>query len=145
MRASSSSSKLAARSADIVNSARATGRGFYGWRIVATVFVVDFIAVGFFFYSYGVFFKAIAADLGSGTRFGVALGLSISNVVGAAVSPFVGRAVDRLPVKRIMIAGATCVSLGFLLMSQISSFWQYYLVLGTLLGGGGALMGLSSP
>ncbi len=128
-----------------MNSARATGRGFYGWRIVATVFVVDFIAVGFFFYSYGVFFKAIAADLGSGTRFGVALGLSISNVVGAAVSPFVGRAVDRLPVKRIMIAGATCVSLGFLLMSQITSFWQYYLVLGTLLGGGGALMGLSSP
>lgn len=120
---------------------RSPGWGFYGWRIVAVVFLVDFIAVGFYFYSYGVFFKAIAADLGSGTRFGVALGLSISNLVGAGVAPFVGRAVDRVPVKRIMIAGAVCVSLGFALMSQISSFWQYYLVLGTLLGIGGALMG----
>ena len=120
---------------------RSPGWDFYGWRIVATVFLVDFIAVGFYFYSYGVFFKAIAEDLGSGTRFGVALGLSISNVVGAGVAPFVGRAVDRVPVKRIMIAGAVCVSLGFVLMSQISSFWQYYLVLGTLLGVGGALMG----
>ena len=120
---------------------RSPGWGFYGWRIVAAVFLVDFIAVGFYFYSYGVFFKAIAADLGSGTRFGVALGLSISNVVGAGVAPFVGRAVDRVPIKRIMIAGAVCVSLGFGLMSQISSFWQYYLVLGTLLGVGGALMG----
>jgi MFS family permease len=114
---------------------------FYGWRIVGVAFLVDFIAVGFFFYSYGVFFKAIAADLGSGSRFGVSLGLSISNVVGAAVSPFIGRALDRVPVKRIMIAGAVCVSVGFGLLSQISAFWQYYLVLGTLLGIGGSLMG----
>ena len=114
---------------------------FYGWRIVGVAFLVDFMAVGFFFYSYGVFFKAIAADLGSGTRFGVSLGLSISNVVGAAVSPFIGRALDRVPIKRIMIAGAVCVSVGFGLLSQISAIWQYYLVLGTLLGIGGSLMG----
>jgi len=114
---------------------------FYGWRIVGVAFLVDFVAVGFFFYSYGVFFKAIAADLGSGTRFGVSLGLSLSNVVGAAVAPFIGRALDRVPVTRIMITGAVCVSLGFLLLSQISAFWQYYLVLGTLLGVGGTMMG----
>jgi MFS family permease len=108
---------------------------------VGVAFLVDFIAVGFFFYSYGVFFKAIAADLGSGTRFGVSLGLSISNLVGAAAAPFIGRAIDRVPVKRIMIAGAICVSAGFGLLSQIAAFWQYYLVLGTLLGLGGTLMG----
>jgi hypothetical protein len=33
------------------------------------------------------------------------------------------------------------VSVGFGLLSQISAFWQYYLVLGTLLGIGGSLMG----
>ena len=46
-------------------------RGFLGWRMVGVAFTVDFIAVGFFFYSFGVFFKPIAADLGEGSRFSV--------------------------------------------------------------------------
>jgi MFS family permease len=141
MPASCPGSKRAIAQADRMGPVSAPNWRFYGWRIVGVAFLVDFIAVGFFFYSYGVFFKAIAADLGSGTRFGVSLGLSISNVVGAAVSPFIGRALDRVPIKRIMIAGAVCVAVGFGLLSQISAFWQYYLVLGTLLGVGGSLMG----
>ncbi|MDP6374320.1 MAG: hypothetical protein QGI55_00545 [Pseudomonadales bacterium] len=32
-----------------------------GWRMVAVAFFVDFVAVAFFFYSYGIFFKDIAA------------------------------------------------------------------------------------
>ncbi len=34
---------------------------FMGWRMVAVAFFVDFVAVAFFFYSYGIFFKDIAA------------------------------------------------------------------------------------
>jgi hypothetical protein len=37
---------------------------FYGWTIVGVAFLTQFIAVGFTFYSYGVFFKALAADFG---------------------------------------------------------------------------------
>jgi hypothetical protein len=37
---------------------------FLGWKMVLVAFCIDFVAVGFFFYSYGVFFKAIAADFG---------------------------------------------------------------------------------
>jgi hypothetical protein len=54
---------------------------FLGWRMVAVAFFVDFIAVGFFFYSYGVFFKALAAEFG-GARFDVSLGLTLVNAVG---------------------------------------------------------------
>ena len=108
--------------------------------MVAVAFVVDFIAVGFFFYSYGVFFKSIAADL-EGSRLGISMGISISNIVGAVLAPFIGRAVDRHPIKHIMIAGALLVSAGFALMSQITAIWQYYLLLGTFMAAGMGMMG----
>ena len=38
---------------------------FPGWRMVLVAFSVDFFAVGFFFYSYGAFFNAIAMILKS--------------------------------------------------------------------------------
>lgn len=63
---------------------------FLGWRMVAVAFFVDFIAVGFFFYSYGVFFKALATEFG-GARFDVSLGLTLVNAVGAVLAPFWGR------------------------------------------------------
>ena len=112
--------------------------------MVAVAFFVDFIAVGFFFYSYGVFYKALAAELG-GSRFGVGMGLSLSNLVGALAAPFLGRAVDRYPIRRLMVIGAILVSTGFLLLSRIDSRWQFYLILGTLLAlGMGCMGGLST-
>ncbi len=61
--------------------------------MVAVAFIVDFIAVGFFFYSYGVFFKSIAAEFGD-SRSGVAIGITVTQGVGALLAPFIGRALD---------------------------------------------------
>lgn len=108
--------------------------------MVGVAFVVDFIAVGFFFYSYGVFLKEIAGDL-DGERFGASLGISVANGVGALIAPFVGRALDRYPIKRIMIAGAVLVATGFLMLSRMTALWQLYLTMGTLLAFGMAMMG----
>ncbi len=115
-------------------------RPFQGWRIVGVAFLVDFIAVGFFFYSYGVFFKAVAADFG-GTRLGVAVGISLTNLVGACLAPFVGRALDRRPIRPLMLAGSACVVAGFAAISQITALWQYYLILATLVALGLSAMG----
>lgn len=107
-------------------------RVFYGWRIVAVAFVCDFVATGFLFYSYGIFFKAMAADFG-GSRLGVSLGLGLVNLVGGLAAPFVGRAVDRLPIRRIMLAGALASSVGYALISRVDALWQYYALLGTFI------------
>lgn len=117
----------------------AQGR-FYGWNMVGVAFIVDFIAVGFFFYSYGVFLKEIAADV-SGERFGASLGISVANGVGALASPFVGRALDRFSIKRIMILGALLVSAGFFVLSRMTSLWQFYFTMGTLMALGMSMMG----
>ncbi len=124
--------------------APARGRGaqrrFLGWRMVAVAFFVDFIAVGFFFYSYGVFFKALAAEFG-GARLDVSLGLTLVNAVGALLAPFLGQALDRYPIKYVIAAGTAAMSLGFLLLSQITAQWQFYLILATLIGFGLNSMG----
>jgi MFS family permease len=113
---------------------------FYGWRIVAVVFLTHFISVGLVFYSYGVFFKALATDFG-GSRLGVAVGLAILNVVVGLLSPFVGRAVDRGSIRHIMCAGALLMAAGFLIGSRIESLGQFYMVIGTFLALGTVLMG----
>ena len=115
-------------------------RPFHGWRMVAAAFFVDFIAVGFFFYSYGVFFKALAADFG-GARLDVALGLTLVNVVGGLLAPFIGEALDRFPIRRVITVGTLAMSLGFLLLSVVTAQWQFYLILATLIGFGSNAMG----
>ncbi len=114
---------------------------FYGWRIVAVAFVVDFVAVGFWFYSYGVFFKSIAAELEGGSRFGVSLGLTVSGTVGAVIAPWLGRALDHRSIKRFMLAGTLLVVSGFSLLSLVAVKWQFYLILATFFGFGMSSMG----
>ena len=63
-------------------------------------FFVDFIAVGFFFYSYGIFFKSIAAEFGD-SRLEVAIDTTLTQGVGAVLAPFIGRALDRYPLSAI--------------------------------------------
>lgn len=113
---------------------------FRGWHMVGVAFLVDFIAVGFYFYSFGIYYPAIASEF-SGATFGVALGISISNLVGGLFGPVIGRALDRYPLRRLMLMGATVVSAGFASLSFIHSVWQYYLVLGTFFAFGLSFMG----
>ncbi len=113
---------------------------FRGWRMVALAFVVDFVAVGFFFYSFGFFYPAIVEEFG-GPLLWVAMGISVSNFVSGMFGPWIGVALDRFPLKRVMLIGAAVVSCGFLALSQARNLWQYYLVLGTFFAFGNSMMG----
>ena len=117
-----------------------TYRHFLGWRMVFIAFCVDFIAVGFFFYSYGVFFKAISAELGD-SRLGVSIGITVTQAVGSVLAPFIGRALDKYPLKRVITFGAVAMGSGFLLLGQVQNSWQFYLVLGLFIGFGAGAMG----
>jgi MFS family permease len=112
----------------------------FGWRMVAVAFFVDFVAVGFFFYSFGVFFKAIAAEFGD-SRLGISLGLTATNVVGAIVAPLLGKALDIYPLRQVIAVGCVSMTIGFLLLSQVQTQLQFYLVLGVFIGFGASAMG----
>ncbi|MFQ5513252.1 MAG: MFS transporter [Myxococcota bacterium] len=113
---------------------------FYGWRVVAVTFVTHFVSVGFIFYSYGAFFKALAAEFG-GSRLSVSVGLSIMQLVTGLFAPFLGRMLDRGSIRHIMTLGALLMGCGFVLCARIAELWQFYAVLGTLLAVGAAMLG----
>ena len=108
--------------------------------MVAVAFFVDFIAVGFFFYSYGVFFKAIAQEFGD-SRFGVSIGIMLTQIAGALVAPLIGQALDRYELRNVQAIGATTMGLGFLALGFVQTPLQFYLVLGLFIGCGAGAMG----
>lgn len=113
---------------------------FLGWRMVGVVFVIDFVATGFFFYSYGIFYPAISADLPGGSL-GVAAGISVCNLVSGFSAPLLGRLLDRVPIRRVMLVGTGLVVCGFAALSRVQSLLAYYLVLGSFFALGLGTMG----
>ena len=113
---------------------------YHGWKIVSVAFTAHFFAVGLVMYSYGVLFKALAADFG-GSRLGVATGLTVMQVAIALFAPLLGRALDRGSIRSIMMSGTLATAIGFLLASRMTALWQWYVLLATLLGLGTACLG----
>lgn len=113
---------------------------FYGWKIVAVTFVTLFISVGFSFYSFGVFFPVLVEEFG-GSHFSVSLAIPIMNIVTGILAPFLGRALDRGSVRRIMILGAVLMALGLFQLSFVQSIWYFYFILAVFLGVGAAMLG----
>jgi MFS family permease len=114
---------------------------YHGWKIIGVAFLTNFISVGFIFYSYGVFFKDLAADFG-GSRLGIGVGLAVMNVVNGIISPMLGRVADRGHIRGMMFCGAAFLGVGFLLTSRITALWQFYALLALLLGPGAAMIGM---
>lgn len=113
---------------------------YYGWKIVGATFATWFISVGFLFYSYGVFFPALEEDFG-GSRFAISMGLAIMNIAMGLLAPFIGRAIDTWSIRWVMLIGTACMSAGFLAASRITALWQFYILLGSLLGIGASMIG----
>jgi MFS family permease len=112
----------------------------FGLRIIALAFLTNYISVGFVFYSYGVFFKALVADF-QGSRLGVSAGLTCMSLATATAAPIVGRFLDRGKARQLMTLGAVLMACAFALASRIESLWQFFLVLGCVMGPAVCMLG----
>ena len=113
---------------------------FYGWWIVTAAFITMFVATGFIFYSYGVFLRPIRKEFGA-SNFAASMGLPLMNTAMALFSPFLGRVIDAWSIRRIMMLGCCILAAGFFLAARITSMWQFYALIGTLLGLGVVMIG----
>lgn len=102
-------------------------RAFYGWRLVGSGFVLQGLATAAVSYSYGVVLAPIAAEFGA-TRLEMMLGITASALVSGIVSPFLGAAMDRLPLRRLALLGSLLLGSGFALLSVASAIWQVVFV-----------------
>lgn len=113
---------------------------FYGWRIVGVAFLTHCINTGIVFYSFGVFLNALTAHFGW-SRAQVSFGFSLVTLCGAVYSPLVGRVVDRFGSRPSQLVGAVVMAIGFLLLRQVATLTQFYILMGLLVSFGSTALG----
>jgi MFS family permease len=112
---------------------------FYGWSIVAVGFL-SHVACAFHMSStLSVFLKPLTEDLAV-SRGLFSLLRSGEILIGAAMAPLVGPLVDRYGGRWLMAGGALVAGAGFILLSQVSSYWQFLVLRWTLITIGGVFM-----
>jgi MFS family permease len=114
---------------------------FYGWLIVAVVFVSMGIGVNVRT-AFSLLFPPILGEFGWGR--GVTAGaFSFGFVVSAVFSPLIGRLMDRAGPCLVMEVGVVLMGAGLLLAPLTQEPWHLYLSLGVLVGGGSVCLGYS--
>ncbi len=111
---------------------------FPGWYVVGFTFVMQFVAMGLVYYSFGVYLKPLAEALET-SRFSISLTLSIEAIVVACVAPMIARLYAEVQIRRMLTLGTCALAFGLMSMSLIQETWQLYVVFG-----GGVALGLVS-
>ena len=105
-------------------------RIFYGWYIVAASFLILFFNSGAML-TFGVVFKPIIAEFGWG-RGPVSFVFFMNMIVFALTMAVAGRMYDRHGPKWVILVCTTFVSVGLILTSFITDFWQFLLSYGII-------------
>jgi MFS family permease len=114
---------------------------FYGWTIVAVTFVTMAIGVNART-AFSLFFPPIIGEFG--WERGVTAGaFSFGFVVSAAVSPLIGRMMDRFGPRAVMEMGVALMGCGLLLAPLTTQPWHLYLTIGVMVGAGSVCLGYS--
>jgi len=109
-----------------------SSRLFYGWYVLAASFVMLFFNSGAQF-SIGIMFKPIIADFDWNR--GSVSGIVFVNMVVYAISMLVmGKAYDRFGPKWVILTSVTFLGVGFIGLSGMSSFYEFFLYYGVLCG-----------
>ena len=114
---------------------------FYGWIIVAVTFVTMAIGVNART-AFSLFFPPILSEFG--WERGITAGaFSFGFVVSGAVSPLIGRLMDRAGPRAVMELGVLLMGGGLLLAPLTSQPWHLYLTIGVMVGAGSVCLGYS--
>ncbi|HEY7363370.1 MAG TPA: MFS transporter [Methylomirabilota bacterium] len=112
---------------------------FYGWIIVAVAFVTMGVGVNART-AFSLLFPPILDEFGW-ERGATAGAFSFGFLVSAALSPSLGRLMDRRGPRVVMELGVGFMATGLLLATLVRQPWHLYLTLGVLVGGGSVCMG----
>src|ERR1700710_530410 len=114
---------------------------FYGWVIVAVTFVTMAIGVTART-SFSLLFPPIIEEFN--WERGVTAGaFSFGFLVSGALSPLIGRMMDRFGPRAVMELGVVLMGSGLLLAPLTTEPWHLYLTIGVLVGGGSVCLGYS--
>ena len=100
---------------------------FYGWWIVLAGIAIFIVSSGIGFYGHGVFLDPLRAEHGW-SKGSISLAITLYFITTGILGLFIGRQVDRVGPRPILIIGALIAGLGFGLLSLVQELWQLYLV-----------------
>src|SRR3982074_1995435 len=114
---------------------------FYGWILVVVTFVTMAIGVNART-AFSLFFPPIIDEFG--WERGITAGaFSFGFLVSAAVSPLIGRLMDRSGPRAVMELGVALMGGGLLLAPLATQPWHLYLTIGVMVGAGSVCLGYS--
>jgi len=113
---------------------------FYGWWIVASVFVAQFFIVGFFSYAFPLIVVPVKESF-SATTVEINLAMTTSTVAGILLPPIVGPLVDRWSARKLMIIGALMFASSLMLLSYAQNVEQFVLIFALFLAPANVLLG----
>jgi MFS family permease len=118
-------------------------RIFYGWWIILVAAVGMFMGYGAIFnFTFGVFAAPVSQEF-NWSRSAISFAYALSLLAYAAVSPLIGRLVDRFGARRVIVPSVLMFGLGLISLRFLSpSLWHCYsafMILGGV-GGGSAIV-----
>src|SRR5882757_4147300 len=106
-------------------------RIYYGWIIAAAGMCTYTLLIGATFNAYGLFVVPVSQDLRL-SRADANTGLILMNLGGAVTAPFLGRVLDRIPARLVMMISAVFFGSSFVVLAKTDSLWLSAIVLATL-------------
>lgn len=95
---------------------------FHGWWVVLAGFVCTMMAIGSTTYAFGLFVAPLSTEFGL-SRANANTGFILLLLGFALWAPLVGRLLDRVPARSVMLAGAWLFAGGFVLVASATTPW----------------------
>ncbi len=107
----------------------------YGWVmvVIGACILAAYVTI---IYTFGIFIIPITMEF-NWDRGALSGAFSMYTLIGGFLGIFGGRLSDTYGPRPLATIGGLFIGIGFLLMSQVSSLWQVYLIWGVLFGVGG--------
>ena len=102
-------------------------RVFYGWWIVLLGALIIVVGAGILIHGFTVFFLPLKRDLAVSSA-AISLLYGAARLEGGAEGPLVGYLVDRWGPRAMMLTGAILAGTGFILLSLVETFWQFFFI-----------------
>ncbi len=113
---------------------------FYGWYIVGASLVITLYTGGAVYFGFTAVFEPIAEEFGWSYA-QISLAFSLRGLEMGLLAPLMGVLVDRWGPRKLLFGGSILVSLGFLLLSRVSSLTTFYVAFALLAIGMSACTG----
>ena len=105
---------------------------FYGWRVVAGVFIAQLFVVGFFTYSVSLLVAPVREEFGVSLE-QVMYSLTAATLIGLFATPIGGIMMDRFSMRWLVAAGALVFGLGLAALARVESITGYIVVFAVIM------------